>query len=544
MSRKQSNYLLYLVMAGSRIFAQEAEPEDPGIVLPPVLLEVEDLQVERVDAALPVDEDQLRPEISIPLPEAEELYLPEEVFDIPYPDQVGVTPGEGETNFSEYLQTSNREIFSDGRIGIGAPIYVLGDLILYKLGDSPRFTLNFLHEKLDGYGFVNPPGSGFFNSTDVLDGSISFELENTSVEIQGEIGEKTVGLQGVPSGSYDSVTYRTMSGKATAIYESSPIFSLLANIDSSYLGQILISTVPVIAAEFGLMPSLKGTFALDSLDLGLFLDYGLVSTANPLETIVDHRLHAGISGRYYSPENVQVYLDAGAYWSSSGSFLPDITAGLIGNIGSTFYFQAEAGYIARSQLNLRSIVRSPFLDLAARATLYGWIGDVAAQIRPIPTLLFTTHIGFSLLEGQINPNELFDADTGLFAYTDDQMATLQTDIAIEWTISSVLGVNLGWHGHFVERPRFIPVQSIDLSLTAEDPTERFGVLFDAEVDFSVSTISLPKLSIGGYYRISDSVRFQLNVSDGLSPLLDGGRTDWDPYIEPGLSATLTTSISL
>ena len=534
--------LLYCALVALRIPAQEAEPDDPGIVLPPVLLEVEDLQVEQVDAALPVDEDQLRPEISIPLPEAEELYLPEEVFDIPYPDQVGVTPGEGETNFSEYIQSPSREIFSDGRIGVGAPIYVLGDLVLYKLGDSPRFTLNFLHEKLDGYGFVNLPGSGYFNSIDILDGSISFELEKTNVEIQGEIAEKSYGLQGNPSGSYDSITYRTVSGVATANHEANTIFSLFAQLDGSYLGQILTSTAPVISAEFALMPSLRGTVSFDSFDLSLFFDYGLVSTTNPLDTNVDHRIHTGIALRYFSPADIQIYLDTGMYWSAMASLLPDVAAGLIGNISTSFQFQAEAGYVAGPQLNLHAMARSPYLELAALAPLSGFYGDVAAQMRPIPTLLFATHIRFSLLEGLVDPNELFESDTGLFAYTDAQKTTLQSDIEIEWTISRYLGLELGWYAKFIERRRFTPVQSIALSLTAEDPSERFGVLFDAGVDF-MPEVSLPRLSLGGYYRISDSVRFQLDVSDALSPL-ESGRTDWDPYIEPGLNATLTTSISL
>ena len=70
------------------LLSQDIEPEEPGIVLPPMLLEVEDLRVEDIHAALPADEEQLTPEITVPLPAADELYLPEEVFDVPFPDMI------------------------------------------------------------------------------------------------------------------------------------------------------------------------------------------------------------------------------------------------------------------------------------------------------------------------------------------------------------------------------------------------------------------------------------------------------------------------
>ena len=82
---------LLIFLSSFSLGAQDAEPEEPGIVLPPTLLEVEDLQVEEISAVIPEEEIQLLPEIEIPLPQAEDILLPEERFDIPYPDQLDLS---------------------------------------------------------------------------------------------------------------------------------------------------------------------------------------------------------------------------------------------------------------------------------------------------------------------------------------------------------------------------------------------------------------------------------------------------------------------
>ena len=48
-----------LAFSGFLGWGQDFEPEEPGIVLPPMLLQVEDLQVEDVQAALPQEDEQL-----------------------------------------------------------------------------------------------------------------------------------------------------------------------------------------------------------------------------------------------------------------------------------------------------------------------------------------------------------------------------------------------------------------------------------------------------------------------------------------------------
>ena len=542
--------LLSVIVTG--LFAQEAEPADPGIVLPPVLLEVEDLQVETVNAALPSDEDQLRPDVTIPLATAEDLYLPDAVFDIAYPDQIGVTPDPDDVSFSEYVQTSRtRAIFSDGRIGIGAPSYVLGDLSLYKIGGSPRFRLNFLHEKLDGYGFVQA-GSGFYNSTDVLDGTISFEIDSFDFNIHGTIGESTMGLQDNVEGviAYDSVTYRNIAGSIEVSHVTDPV-TLTGLMRAEYFAQTLTAAEPQFAAEVSIWPRASATLFLDPFDFELDLQYELASTSSETGSAIEHRLFAAlISGLRL--QNLRLYLDAGFMWLVSDTILPDVRLGLEWNVRTMLRIETSGGYVSHPVRNSILLVDRPLLKLTNLGAEFGWEWKGAAQFRPVTPLLLSIDAGLSYLEGVPDSISAHDPETGLFDPIQEAIAMtrLEMGVGMEWTISNVIGLTVDWNGIFIERTQFEPSNEVTVSMAAEDPIEGFGALLQLganirqlESDPSPE-ISVPILNFGGYYRISESVRVQLDVHDALSWLISPGRIGWDPYIEPGLNVTLVTTISL
>jgi hypothetical protein len=48
----------------------------------------------------------------------------------------------------------------------------------------------------------------------------------------------------------------------------------------------------------------------------------------------------------------------------------------------------------------------------------------------------------------------------------------------------------------------------------------------------------------GYYRITPGGKIMLEISDLLSPFLDEGRLYWDEITNPGLTLSLSVSISL
>ncbi len=537
---------IVLLLSAYTSAAQDIEPEDPGIVLPPVLLEVEDLQVEDVRAALPDDEDQLRPDVSIPLPEAEDLYLPEEAFDIPYPDQMGVAQGAESVGSTEYVERPRNPIFIDGRIGVGGPVYVLGDLSLYKLGDEPRFKLRFFHEKLDGYGF-RQPGSGFFRGEDVLDGTLSFETEAARMRVDAEIGETSRGLQRGLAGvtaEYDSVSLRRFASAVSLSYTPKSALSLSGELRTGYVSQILAAATPRISTEFLVAPQVRGAFTHDALTVSVDGRYRFSAAASPAQSYTDHAVSGVLTGAYRLPADIRISLAAGVYWSNDGTLTPEAILGAEGRIGATLQFKTEGGYGMRLQDFTSMWSEWPLMSLDRSLTAeYGWLWNGTVQYRPFGRLLITADLGFDYSDGVVDPSSTTDPQTGLFAFEQRRMMSFSTDVSVEWDITSIFGADLSWTGRFIERPEHTPVQSVSLSFGADDPGERYGASLDAAVEFD-PRIRIPTVDVGGYYRLSDSVQFELDVQDLLAPIYETGRYDWEPYIEPGLNATLTTKISL
>ena len=74
---KTSMVAAVLLLSLAPLFAQESgpavEPQEPDIILPEVILRIEDFSVEEVEAGIPGGEELSAPERTIPLPEVGEM---------------------------------------------------------------------------------------------------------------------------------------------------------------------------------------------------------------------------------------------------------------------------------------------------------------------------------------------------------------------------------------------------------------------------------------------------------------------------------------
>ncbi len=543
---------IILIAAVIPAWAQEpAEPDEPAIILPPMFLEVEDLQVEEVDAALPEDEAQLRPEVSIPLPEADALYLPEEAFDIPYPDQISAPETSGSPESVTYIERIERiereqpsTIFSDGRIGVGYPYHVLGDLTLYKLGDEPRFRIRFLHDKIDGIKFESI-GSGFYYGVDILDGSFSYDTGTMRFQAEGSIGESARGLQDVIT--YGSVAKQEIGGRFDFSYLPLDTLTLTGGLHTRYANQILSSADPTISYEFQLNPRIEVIAALDGFELGGSLDYLFLSYADPDATVSDRSiLGASVVGSYFFPIDLDLSFEAGILvpFGQTPQVLPDVSVTINGGIGTLLRFQSSAGYTSMQPAYADLWDSSPLLALGSNitpASTLSWSGNV--QVRPVSELYLTAGVGIGRETDAINPEANADATTGLFGFRQQPMTTLSTEITAQWDISRAITLSGTWNGVFIERERFEPVQEFGLNLDLKNPSETFGGYLGAELSLWPDP-TVPVVDLGGFYRVSDSVMFELDAADVLSPVLDSGRQGWGEYVQTGFNILLTTKISL
>jgi hypothetical protein len=69
--------ILIAALTAGPAAAQAPEPQEPDIVLPEVILRIEDFSVESVESTLPAEEGTLPPARELPLPERGELTIAE-----------------------------------------------------------------------------------------------------------------------------------------------------------------------------------------------------------------------------------------------------------------------------------------------------------------------------------------------------------------------------------------------------------------------------------------------------------------------------------
>ena len=526
--------ILSFLLSAALLFAQDAEPDEPGIVLPSTLLEVEDLQVEEISAVIPEEELQLLPEIIIPLPEADEVFVPEEQFDIPFPDQLAVIQSGGTPR-----PEKRADIFSEARISVGTMNHVRGDLRMYRLGPDPRFDLRFYHNKIDGYG-GETAGSDFFHSDDLLQGGLSFDTKGTSIEVHAGVSESSEGLQ-QQSSSYKALTYRLVEGDAKVNYPASGSLSIYGTVGISYAEQILSSAVSSIETELSV-----ATNAGLGLEVGRFgfdaaLGYRLLNAGSPLHHL-DFQLDVG-----YSPTNQFDFgIAAGVVLDGFSDFRFPVSASFSWQPSDAFALDLGGGYSVwyPSGASLRD--EYLFVDIESTlGTEYGWFADANVQARLNPNVIVQGSGDFRYLDsGYQIDSTLPDVNAALFPVTPmDNLIALSARVGLLLKLGDYFDLAASWDGNLIGQHAYQPNHVIDTKIQFESTGNAIG----AEAVLKVPLLlpfQIPELAVGGYYRLTESVRFHLDVSDILALFLDEGRIFWEPYHAPGFQLYFGMNISL
>ncbi|KPJ87001.1 MAG: hypothetical protein AMS17_09975, partial [Spirochaetes bacterium DG_61] len=127
--KKTVFFLIFFILIGSYFgLCQELEPEEPEIVLPSVILEIEDLSTELVTAALPEEEDLMIPEPQFPLPTAGELEVGEPDIDFILP----------QTGAPMFQLKEGKYLTAEAVLGAGTVNQFYSRISLYFLGDKPE----------------------------------------------------------------------------------------------------------------------------------------------------------------------------------------------------------------------------------------------------------------------------------------------------------------------------------------------------------------------------------------------------------------------
>ena len=532
MNSVRTSFALLLFSLSVTLTAQDAEPDEPGIVLPPTLLEVEDLQVEEISAIIPEEDIQLLPEISIPLPQADDIFLPEERFDIPYPDQLALTVA-GVSRVQ-----SRSDIFSEGEIAVGSMNHVRGDITLYRLGPDPRFDLRFYHDKIDGYG-LRSAGSGFYHSDDLLEGSISLTPGGVGLAAQAGITESSEGLQGI--GGYDALTYRRVYGEGGIEYHPADSLLLTGSAGASYAQQILSSAEPSIKNELELKAEVGLGLTTRYVDLKTNFSYLLLDAL-----LADHTLDLSLSSAFKVNDSLSFLLSAAAVWDRLADFRFPFSAGGKWQPSDSFVFETGGGYFV--DFPTYGGLRDDYIFIDLAKTLgseYGWFAYADTQIRFLKSLYVAADVDFKYFVSGHQMSSEYEGSTGLYPLEiRADFPWLHSGVEVVYGITRTVDVSISWSGRFITTHPYKAPHMIAAGFSFRDAADAFGGGVELSMPLTEYNTFMPVLDLSAFYRLTESVRFRLDVADPLAPLLPDGRILWGPYEAPGFHIFFGTNISL
>lgn len=518
-------------------------PEDTEIKLPEMLLEVEEAQLERVQAELPETAQARLGEVGIPLPTETELAISNAAFEVP-----GLGPGEGVAAGP----AAPVSLYSDAVLGAGSMNHIFGSLSLYRLGENPRFRLQFTHDGRDGYNFEDP-GTGFFDRTEDLSGWVETG-DTTTARFEGGFVEHERGLQGQPT--FFSTKTRFLDGRAEVETPFGEQYGFRARLDTGYAERL--RSVPdenqaPAGSEVYLAPDTRvsiettaGTFYADGRYLFRLLeDDG---------EVIDQGLGASIGADLLLAREVSAAAEVGVLWPLEEFVYVPFLLRLTATPASAVTIHAEGGMEPRP-LRVAQRWRS-YPTFATTETdgdppgwLEEWYGE-AGVLFDIADLPITAEFSGRYTWLRDVPDFVaYDPATGATTYElEDRMsvrpaASLQVDVP-------PIGVEVGWDSVLLDRAVAEPLHTGSLGVDITNEEETLGARADLTGNYYESFV-VPMLDLGGHVDVSEAVRVSVDALDILAPLMEDGRprvggevTDAFPFVEPGFRLVLKTRVSL
>jgi hypothetical protein len=525
------------VLAASVLPAAEtgiAEPADPEIVLPPIVLEIEDLSVERVEAKLPPEEELLPPAREAPLVDVGDLVIAD--------PSVPTSPGAAG---SSTTGTRDRFVAAEVSLGAGTLNHVVGSVALKTLGGVPRFAVDFAHEALDGRG-ANPLATGYGRRTDELSGSLSLTAGAFDLGLSGSFEEAEHGFQD-QSLLFLNRLSRSLDAEATASARAGEWLTIAAVLAAGSDSITLEGSGALRQeSEYRLAPSLTLDARFKKVRFGLSARYTLRSSTSGGASEL-HRFATVLA--FGADLTSSLLLDGSVGWfgSSAGANLVPFEIRLTGTPLPFLTLALGGGFRATPQDMGDVLALHPFVDPALPADDSAWFADGSLRLTFTKDLSASVRAEVSSSSALLDAGPASDAATGLFPLEQRRGTRVSTDVGMRWGITQEISLSASLAHEWLPIAILVPGDRLLVELAGLQAAGRWGG--NLSVDFTVPQpqaggLQLPVVSASGFLAVSDVVTLQLGAADVLAPLLPGAiRIDIGAYSAPGFRLTGSVRMS-
>ncbi|MBN1411639.1 MAG: hypothetical protein JW969_12395 [Spirochaetales bacterium] len=516
------------------------EPEDPQIILPNVILDIEDLSVEKIEATLPEEEDVSPMTRDIPL-EEEELNTAEQ------PDWE-LNPDFADTLSSENANTGP-SLFAEAIIGAGNVNNIFCRLSFAKIGDEPRYRFLFDHKMLDGYSF-QPTGLGYSLREDYLEAYFKLRSSGFGVETNGSFFDAERGLQQISP--YFSEISRFLDLNTLFTFEPITNFRIHTGLGFDLTQKSLTAgaapaySVTYPPTEMLLRPTV-GTELEAGIVKWLFnANYGyrniLGGSAYEL-----HRLSCDTKLSVELPLGLNVSGQVGYFYSALNPVLVPFEIAVWGNPVESVSFRLSGGY-AVEEVNMKEVFDTyPYAEFPSSLNdNHGWTIQASTQFNMGNTLLISLSGKWMMASRFLKPSATQSA-TGLLVVNElPDIMYISTEGGIQWNLSDWFHLNFKDTLKTSWEPALTFINDFLFEAVAGNDESSLGCTASAGFRNNfVDSPLLPLVGFNAYYRIADFIKISLDFEDILFPLLGGNRymLDAEPFITEGIKGSLMINLT-
>ncbi|MDE0023032.1 MAG: hypothetical protein OXP69_01325 [Spirochaetaceae bacterium] len=572
--------LAWLMFAGApltQVSGQQAvdEVDDGDIVLPTVILELDEPASGGLEVALPIDIQVLAPERWPPLPEAGDLDIDLRTAvaapDIDLVTSAGDDPGH--TLVAETFVSIGTTVGGEETTP-GLPLaHFSSGLSLIGTGASSDFSLSFEHRLRDGVRGQISAGEGAKLQRYELDGSVGLSVGEGELNADANVVNAEHGFQSMdegvdPSERRDSAESQIVAAGANLRVPLGGQVALIPALSARADATTLTGKEPVTHSELQASPEFAVEWNTSLVDLLFSARYLLRRYTGPdqypatqTEELLRHTGNAGVTGRIELGAQIGLELALGwAYRSDHAAadefgghrFVPQAT--ISGTPASWFTFRLSGGFEVR-EFGLASVThRYPYVEPGAVVDDDGWFGYARAQfgLGELTGLSEFTVAASTRLQGLSAP---------IVPYRDPNARNLynfkQPRDTVLMSIVPGLGLGLGFGDTLHVRAQvsgevgheYLQEVNFPVRLRSEFEVEALtsggglGIRVGAALDYIEELGGqLPEVQVEGLWQ-QGAATVTATLSDVLE-LFDGPRKDWEPYLRPGFGAAVQVHLAL
>lgn len=528
------------------LFAQEEGPDEPELILPEKVLDIQDITAIDIEVSLPLQEIQT-PQIETALPRQDEIEIPDDAFTVELDTDID----------SGTPQAASNEFYSEGELGFGTMNHILGSISLYKLGNAPRFKTRFFYEGRDGYwagsdtGYT-PAGSGAFSKAINLEGAFILSAENIEDRIELMYSEQEEGLQDISPVFY-SIVSRYISGANEFSYLFADNFRFEWNAYSEYSSFVYTGTDAGQGQELAFATRLLAATDFDRFNAGVFAGYGLengwfsgfTAFAHTPSPIV-HDIHGGLEVSLDVNDSFLIDGSTSVLYDFSGDLYFPFKAGFTAGVPGAFILDAEGGYVYEYINNHDLWERIPVTAPLYEGTVKrGWSVLASMSMKPVKDFRIKLGGVFEELENSFWIDSSLDTSTGLADYSFGPGRSLVVTSSVDWNPVPEMILSAAWDWSVFDRSAEQPLHEILIEATWEQTASKFGAGLTNRVSVrSLDVFPVPETGLSGFWRPGEGIKLEIAADDILGLFLENGRRRWGGYLAPGSSITIKTQVSL